>query len=62
MHTELTTLAAVDIHLPLEMLLVERQGCGWFDSSYELTHGMTVVEDIDMNEYLMCEAVQALLN
>ena len=37
-------------------------GCGWFDSSYELRRGITVVEDLEMDEYLLCEAVQALLN
>jgi hypothetical protein len=56
------SIAAIDIQLPFDELLAERQGCGWFDSSYELRHGMTVVEDVDMNEYLLCEAVQALLN
>jgi len=53
---------SIDIQLPLDGLRAERQGCGWFDSSYELKHGITVVEDIDMDEFLLCEAVQALLN
>ena len=63
MQTQTATCAAViDIHLPLDELLAERQGCGWFDSSYELRRGITVVEDLEMDEYLLCEAVQALLN
>ena len=64
MQTESATaiVIAIDIQLPLDELLAERQGCGWFDSSYELRRGITVVEDIGMDEYLLCEAVQALLH
>ncbi len=62
MQTQSAATAAIDIQLPFDDLLPERQGCGWFDSSYELRRGITVVEDIDMDDYLLCEAVQALLN
>ena len=45
MQTQTATCAAViDIHLPLDELLAERQGCGWFDSSYELGQGLEVCE------------------
>lgn len=60
MQTESAT--AVDVQLPLDGLPAERQGCGWFDSSYELRHGITVVEGVDMNEYLLCEAVRAMVH
>lgn len=60
MQTESAT--AIDVQLPPDGLLAERQGCGWFDSSYELRRGITVIEDLDMNEYLLCEAVQALVH
>ena len=34
-----------------------RQGCGWFDSTYELQQGLTVTEDIDIDVFWRCEAL-----
>ena len=33
-----------------------RQGCGWFDSTYELQQGLTVTEDIEFTVFRRCEA------
>ena len=33
-----------------------RQGCGWFDSTYELQQGPTVTEDIEFTVFRRCEA------
>ena len=33
-----------------------RQGCGWFDSTYELHQGLTVTEDIEITVFQRCEA------
>lgn len=32
------------------------QCCGWFDSTYELQQGLTVIEDDEITEFRRCEA------
>lgn len=45
-----------------EQTFFERQGCGWFDSSYELRRGLTVTEDIDLSVFQLWVAVAELVH